>query len=301
MAVEAAPRPAAPGAALVEGLLPVDKLILAYVGLVSIVAATRLERFPQCAWLLLANGLIVALVLLLARNHLGRLGRAVHDVYPILLLVALYASLDLLTGGGRVPVHDRTVQHWEALLFGGQPSRDWWRAEPSRFWSTVLHGAYCSYYAIIAIPALALIGRADRAPLQRFVLAVMATFLACYLCFVFFPVAGPYYEFPRPTGSFVDNPTARFVYAMLAQGSSYGAAFPSSHVAASVAATIAAWTASRRLGLALVVPTALLTVAVVYCQMHYAVDAASGLLVGLAVGGWVVRMTGDRAGKGVWG
>lgn len=289
MAVEAVPRTAAAGATPVEGLLPVDKLILAYVGLVSIVAASRLELFPQCAWLLLANGLIVVLVLLLARNHLGRFGRAVHDLYPILLLVALYASLDLLTGGGRVPVHDRTVQHWEALLFGGQPSRDWWRRDPSRFWSTVLHGAYCSYYAIILVPALVLIGRTNRVPLQRFVLSVMATFLACYVCFVFFPVAGPYYEFPRPTGSFVDNPTARLVYAMLAQGSSYGAAFPSSHVAASVAATIAAWTASRRLGLVLAVLTALLTVAVVYCQMHYAVDAASGLLVGLAIGGWVVK------------
>lgn len=289
MAVDATPGRAAAGTASAEGLLPVDKLILAYVGLVSAVAATRLGLFPQCAWLLVANGLIVVLVLLLTRNHQGRFGRAVHDAYPILLLLALYGSLDLLTGGGRVAVHDRTVQHWEALLFGGQPSRDWWQHEPSGFWSTVMHGAYCAYYPIIVVPALVLIHRPEREPLQRFVLAVVATFLACYACFIFFPVAGPYYEFPRPTGGFVDNPTARFVYAMLARGSSYGAAFPSSHVAASVAATLAAWTASRRLGLLLLVPTVLLTVAVVYCQMHYAVDAASGLVVGLAVGGWATR------------
>ena len=96
-------------------------------------------------------------------------------------------------------------------------------------------------------------------------------------------------EFPRPSGSFVDNPMARLVYAMLAGGSSYGAAFPSSHVAASVAATIAGWSASRRLGVVLLVLTALLTVAVVYCQMHYAVDALAGLGVGLGVGGWAVK------------
>jgi hypothetical protein len=212
--------------------------------------------------------------------------------------VALYGSLDLLTGGGRVTVHDPTVQHWEALLFGGQPSRDWWRNEPSRFWSTVLHAAYFSYYAIIVVPVLALIGRADRAAVRRFVLAVMATFVVCYLCFIFFPVAGPYYEFPRPAGAFVANPAARLVYAMLAQGSSYGAAFPSSHVAASVAATIAAWKASRRLGLALMAATTLLTVAVVYCQMHYAVDAGSGLVVGLAMGGWVVIGAGGDGPRG---
>lgn len=272
-----------------QRLRTVDRLVLAYVGLVSVVAAIRLGAFPQCAWLLAANGLIVALVALVTRDDLGRFGRLMHDVYPLVLLLALYASLDLLNGGGRVAVHDRTVQHWEAALFGGQPSRDWWQRAPSRFWSTLLHGAYCAYYAIIVLPALVLVRRPDREPLRRFVLAVMATFIACHVVFVFFPVAGPYYEFPRPTGSFVDNPMARLVYATLAGGSSYGAAFPSSHVAASVAATVASWRASRRLGAALLIPTALLTIAVVYCQMHYAVDALAGLVVGLVVGGLVVR------------
>ncbi len=40
---------------------------------------------------------------------------------------------------------------------------------------------------------------------------------------------------------------------------------------------------SRRLGLLLILPTILLTVGVVYCQMHYAVDAVAGLAVGCAV------------------
>jgi membrane-associated phospholipid phosphatase len=72
-------------------------------------------------------------------------------------------------------------------------------------------------------------------------------------------------------------------YDVLAPGSSYGAAFPSSHVAAALAATLAALGASRRLGMILLLPTALLTVGVVYCQMHYGVDALAGLLVGATV------------------
>jgi hypothetical protein len=288
MAVESRQQPLGPIPAA-ERLRTVDRLLLGYVGLVSVVAAVRLSVFPQCVWLLAANGLIVALVALVTRDDLGPFGRLMHDVYPLVLLLALYASLDVLTGGGRVAVHDRTVRQWEAALFGGQPSRDWWQHAPSRFWSTLLHGAYCAYYAIIIVPALVLARRPDREPLRRFVLAVIATFAFCYVIFVFFPVAGPYYEFPRPTGSFVDNPMARLVYAMLAGGSSYGAAFPSSHVAVSVAATIASWRASRALGAALLIPTALLTIGVVYCQMHYAVDALAGLVVGLGVGGWAVR------------
>jgi membrane-associated phospholipid phosphatase len=54
-------------------------------------------------------------------------------------------------------------------------------------------------------------------------------------------------------------------------------------VAATVAAAIAAAQGSRRLGLILLVPTVLLTVGVVYCQMHYAVDALAGLAVGTVV------------------
>jgi membrane-associated phospholipid phosphatase len=275
-------------------LRPVDALLLGYVALMSAVAAARVAIFPNCIWLLAANALIVVLVVLVTRSDLGPFGRVVHDVYPILLLLALYGSLDVLNGGGRVRVHDATVQAWEAALFGGQPSRDWWQAAPSRFWSTVLHGAYLSYYGVVVAPTLALLARADRAPLRRFVLAAVATFVICYLCFIFFPVAGPYYAFPRPTGSFVDNPAARLVYAVLAQGSSYGAAFPSSHVAASVAATIMTWPASRRLGIALALATGLLTVGVVYCQMHYAVDAIAGGLVGMAVGVLIKSVNGKR-------
>jgi membrane-associated phospholipid phosphatase len=96
-------------------------------------------------------------------------------------------------------------------------------------------------------------------------------------------VAGPYYVFPRPAAWFVANPAARLVYDTLAEGSSYGAAFPSSHVAASVAAALAAIIGSRRLGAALLVPTILLTIGVVYCQMHYAVDAIAGLVLGTMV------------------
>jgi len=271
-------------AAWIRRLRPVDALLVAYVAVVSVVAATRLAVFPNCIWLLVANALILLLVGLVNRADLGPFGRAVGEVYPILLLLALYAALDVLNGGGRIRVHDAQVQAWEAALFGGQPSRDWWRAAPSRFWSTVLHGAYFSYYVVIVAPTVAFLARADRQPLRRFVLTVMSTFVICYLWFIFFPVAGPYYAFPRPTGAFVANPAAQLVYAVLAGGSSYGAAFPSSHVAASLAATIVTWPASRRLGLALTFATVLLTVGVVYCQMHYAVDAVAGLLVGGLVG-----------------
>jgi hypothetical protein len=111
----------------------------------------------------------------------------------------------------------------------------------------VLHGAYFAYYFIVTIPAAWFLWRGDLVSVRRFVLTVMTTFVFCYLVFIFFPVAGPYYVFPRPAAWFLDNPAAL---------------------------------GSRRLGLCLLAPTILLTVGVVYCQMHYGVDALAGLAVG---------------------
>jgi membrane-associated phospholipid phosphatase len=272
-------------------LRPVDLLLLGYVGVVSVVAAIRAPSQPGCWWLLLAHALFLVLLGLITRPGLGPVGRTVRELYPLLLLPALYSELDILNSAS-LPVHDATVRHWEMLLFGSQVSREWWQAVPSSFWSSLLHAAYLSYYLIVAAPALYFAGKGDLAAVRRFVLVVMATFITCYLFFIFFPVAGPYYEFPRPAAWFTANIPAHLAYQALTTGSSYGAAFPSSHVAAALAATLAALRGSRRLGLVLLFPTALLTVGVVYCQMHYAVDA----LAGLAVGGLVTWVIGRRQG-----
>lgn len=274
-------------------LRPVDLLLLAYLAVVSVVAAVRSPSQPGCRWLLVAHGLFVVLLFLVTRPGLGPVGRTLRELYPLFLLPGLYSELDILNSPG-LPVHDALVRHWELLVFGGQVSRDWWRAAPSAFWSTVFHAAYLSYYLIVSAPALYLAWKGDLAAVRRFVLVVMATFVICYLFFIFLPVAGPYYEFARPAGWFIENLPARLAYEALATGSSYGAAFPSSHVAAALAATLAAMRSSRSLGLLLLLPTALLTVGVVYCQMHYGVDA----LAGLAVAGLVTWLVGTKSVTG---
>jgi membrane-associated phospholipid phosphatase len=277
----ALPRAGAAVAKSATWLRAVDLLLLGYLSIVSVVALIRVPA-PDCWWLLVAHGLFIVLLLLLIRPGLGPVGRTIREIYPLFLLPALYGELDILNSG--VSVYDNLVQRWELLFFGSQISQAGWQLAPSQFGSTLLHAAYLSYYLIVSAPALFFAWRGDLAGVRRFVLVVITTFVLCYLVFIFFPVAGPYYAFPPPPGWFTDNLPARLAYQALASGSSYGAAFPSSHVAAALAATLAAARVSPRLGLALLVPTLLLTVGVVYCQMHYGIDAVAGL----AVGGLVV-------------
>jgi hypothetical protein len=259
----------------------VDRLLATYGVVVATVALTRLDH-PGAAFILGAHLGLILLAWLATRAPTTGLGGILRASYPVFILTGLYASLDILIGRG-APTWDAPLLALEESIFGSQPARDWWRASPSPFWSTVLHAAYFSYYFIVPLPVLVLLVQRRRHAIEPYLNGVVATFLACYLIYLFFPVSGPYYQWPHPDGAFVDNLPARWVYAALAQGSSYGAAFPSSHVAATVAATLGAWAASRRLGLVLAVPTLLLTVGVVYTQMHYVVDSVAGVVVGIVV------------------
>lgn len=264
-------------------LRPVDLLLLGWVALTTLVAVLRLASRPATGWVLLLNLLIATLILLLARPDAGGVGRALREWYPLLLLPALYGSLDLLNGLGLGRVYDPEVLAAERWIFGGEPARTWWQRYPSAFWSTLLHGAYWSYYLILAVPVAWFVITRRAGALRHTVLLLTATFVLCYTVFLFFPVAGPYYWYPRPDAAFLDNAMARLVYGTLATGSSHGAAFPSSHVAAAVVATVGAWRGSRLAGGLLLPATLLMIVSVVYCQMHYAVDALAGLAVALGV------------------
>ena len=267
-------------------LRPAEWLLAGYAGIVIAVAIARMPSYPATVWVAVAHALVLVLIGLLAiAPERNALGRALRAGAPLCVLLALYGGLDLLSASGAKATHDGLVRGWELALFGSEVSREWWRAAPSVFWSTVLHAVYFSYYLVVPTPIVWFLAKGRRDEVDRSMFAILATFVLCYLCFIFAPVAGPYYEYPRPDPAFLANWPARTVYAVLSSGSAYGAAFPSSHVAATWVAAAVGARGSRALGGLLAAIAALLTVGVVYCQMHYAVDALAGVLTAvLALG-----------------
>lgn len=261
----------------------VDKLLAGYVGFLTLVIAVRGGVGQPTWWLVGAHVLFGVLLALFARlGPRDRIGQALHDLYPLILLGGLYTELGLVSldfGVGRLLQHDQVVQGWEEALFGLQLSYEWIRRAPSVFWSGLLHFAYFTYYPIIYLTPVALLITGRRRGAQDVVLATMIAFVACYVVFVFYPVGGPNYAFEHPTGPVREVWSARLVYGVLDLGSAIGTAFPSSHVAATVAAVATTWSASRRVFAVTVLPAVLLVVATVYCQMHYGVDALAGLAV----------------------
>ncbi len=249
-------------------------------------------------WLLLSCVLFGVLLALLRRAPAESVAtRLLHTFYPLILFGGFYTALGVLNGGlspERIHAHDALVQRWEQTLFGGQPSYDLIRRYPSVFVSGLLHLAYFSYYPIILLPGPILAARGDWAGARRVIGASMTAYAVCFVVFVLFPVAGPNWVFPHPTGPVREVWSARLVYHLLEGGSSVGTAFPSSHVAATFATVVVAWRVWPPLGRVTVVPFVLLTIAVVYCQMHYAMDA----LMGLVFGGGTVWLMGGQGGRG---
>lgn len=285
-------------------LKPVDKLLAAYLAFVTVVIIIR-GPFSNAAngWMLGMHVLFGVMLYLFTRlGDQDRLGITLHTLYPLALLLPLYSEIGLLNaslGSDVIFAHDAVIQDWEDAVFGSQISYTWIRNAPSVFWSGLLHLAYFSYYPIVTVGPVLLVLRRRLRDAQTVVLATMAAYVACYVVFVLFPVAGPNFAFDHPTGPVRNVWSARLVYRLLAGGSSFGTAFPSSHVAASLAATIALWRTWRPLAAIFTFPLILLVVATVYCQMHYGVDAGAGLLVGTMAAVAALRGSGERgAGSG---
>lgn len=270
---------------------PIDRLIGGYLAFVTVVIVLRGGLADSRNWwLLTAHVLFGVLLFLFSRlRESDRIGRPVHDLYPLPLLLGLYAELGVLSvqlGETATYARDAVIQGWDQAIFGSQVSYSWIRSTPSVFWSGLLHLAYFAYYPIVFLGPVLLVARGRNQAGRQVLFTTMIAFVVSYVVFVLYPVAGPNYAFDHPTGPVREVWSARLVYWVLGRGSSFGAAFPSSHVAATVAAIIALYREWRPLAAGFLIPAILMVIGTVYCQMHYGVDTLAGLGVG-GLAGWL--------------
>ena len=167
---------------------------------------------------------------------------------------------------------------------------------PSRFWSAVLHAAYFSYYLIVRCRPIVFLwrGQTERGPALRLRgdgdlrhLLSRLHLLPGGRAVLRLSPPRPLVHRQRAGAAGVRDARGR---QLLRRGVSELARRGRRR-----GATVAAWRGSRGLGLVLAVPTVLLTVGVVYCQMHYAVDAVAGAMVG--AGGRVEAEGEEKGGE----
>ena len=272
--------------------LPLDRLFAIYM----VVSATAL-LFPHRPgyWpLLLALHVLVVVVfwpaapLQRAATSAGAgtrsIMRSVLDWLPLLLIPALYTELAVLNRAvhdGRY--FDDAIIALEQVIFGGQPSQEWAAALPNLWVSEPLHAAYLSYYLISFGPPLLLFLRGRTAEFRFAAFAVMFSFFAHYLFFIFLPVQGPRYLFPAPGGELANGMFYQVAHRVLEAGSAQGAAFPSSHVGVSVTQTLVVLRFLRGWTPLVAVLTVGLALGAIYGGFHYAIDAVIGAVLGVIV------------------
>jgi membrane-associated phospholipid phosphatase len=199
---------------------------------------------------------------------------------PLALLLFLYSEMPvLIQAAGHADTLDAVVIGWEQAIFGSQPAQAWARGNPSTALSEVLHLAYVAYYPIIYVVPVALWFSGRQRDFDSAVFALLLTFVACFIIYIAFPVAGPRYLWPSsaPGGWFRSLATW-----LLEARSSRGTAFPSSHVAVACAQSVLAVRFFGARGAVVAVVTVGLALGAIYGGFHYAIDVVAGAVLGVA-------------------
>jgi len=217
--------------------------------------------------------------------------RAIGDLLPLVVAPILYAEIPLLIAALGSSFHDDVVQEWEKSLFGVQASRAFATTVPNMAVSEVLHLGYLAYYPTIFVPPLLLYARKERRGYAETVASLTFVYAICWTIFAIAPVEGPRYLW---TPVVPNGPVRRLTLALLAAGSSRGAAFPSSHMAVSTAQAVMALRWQPRIGVVATIIALLVGLGAVYGGFHYGVDVVAGAALGLLVAAATITLCARR-------
>jgi membrane-associated phospholipid phosphatase len=229
-------------------------------------------------------GRVVGIALIIAMAVVAQavpLVQFVHQWYPLATIALFYWELSFLATLVYPDVLDSKLIDWEERIFKCQPSLRFSERYQSIAFSEYLHLSYLLYYLVlVALPIQYYLSGAMPS-FYAVVFAEAFVFYACLVCYIFFPIAGPRYMFPKNETIVQGGPICRYTHRMLENNSSKGTACPSSHVA--MVSIVFFYAVYLQSGLAwLILPVWFgVSIGVVYCRFHYALDAILGLLMAL--------------------
>jgi len=210
------------------GLGPADVVLMAYAafaGLLFLLMGWKLDAPTHWAAFVAAYGAILALTYWVAtkpRPEGGLLG-FVREAYPLFHIGFLYWGLRYLALFFSDGYHDAAIAGVDQALFGESLAMTLCQRFPSMFVSETFHAGYASYWIMVPAASVALYLRGKKEGLRELVFSSLLVFFVCYLFFIFYPVQGPYFAFPRIAEPLSNGAAYRLVHAVLEDGASRGA------------------------------------------------------------------------------
>ncbi len=261
--------------------LPVDWLVCGYNALFGLIWLSNLSGSRYAPSIALAHVAGVALPWSLRRARLrSDLGRTLRDVYPLVLVGAFWAELDLLRPALALASYDAPVAALDAKIFGTHIHEIWMPSMSAVWFSELMYLSYEGYYLLVFLPPLALVILGRHSELRDAVFRLTLVYLICFVIYAVFPVDGPHFLHEPFRGPHTEGFFYKLNAVAQASGDSQGCSFPSSHVAAAATSAYIGWRCFPRWAAVLMTLEALgITLSTTYTQNHYAVDSLAGLLL----------------------
>ena len=287
-----------------KGLLAVEWVIMGYLLLTTLMVLFTYTKMVNPAPMLWGRFHIVMLTLamwLVYRLIPCRFTHICRIAAQLFLLTWWYADTYELN---RIFLnHDHLFAGYDQSMFGFQPALLFSQTISHPVFSELMHLGYSAYFPMIALVTLFTFFFRYK-EFDRTAFIILVAFFIYYVIFVFLPVTGPQYYYQAvgldsiAAGVFPDvgyyftthqecltmpGWSDGFFYHMVENAHNAGerptAAFPSSHVGIATILMFLAWHLRNRYLFWGMLPIyALLCMATVYIQAHYAVDV---------IGGWV--------------
>jgi membrane-associated phospholipid phosphatase len=283
---------------LTDSLQSIDRLLLAFWCLLSLICLVMHARIPSWKIILAANvaaSVAVCVLALSDRSNL-KLLRWIHDWAAFPLVVFTYKEIHYLVG----PIHygrdyDRLLIAIDHALFKANPT-EWLARFANPFVTEVLQIAYSLFYVLFLVAGVELYRRQDLSQFRHFRLTVVYGFFVSYLGYFSLPAVGPRFtlhDFSRINaelpGLFA-TPYLRWfvnIFESIQTGASNGVAlasaqrdvFPSGHTMLTLITIILAYRFSLKVRHWISATGMLLIFATVYLRYHYFIDIVAGALL----------------------
>lgn len=265
---------------LLKQLRLVDQLVVLYVLLTSVYIIFFFNKVPFALYHLIPR--VLLLVGLFSLPLINRTNKTpVYEFfrvgYPLILLSFFYSETDALNNVffDALDIHFARI---DSMIFGFQPSLEFYNTFPERWFSELMNFGYFSYYFLITVFAI-LVFVYDRRNYEKQVFLITCSFFIYYLIFAVIPVSGPQYFFEPPHNTIADSGIFRSLVKLVEFiGERPTAAFPSSHVGMVLILLCLAWKKHRTTFYIFLPLFILLSLSTVYIKAHYAVDVIGGLI-----------------------
>jgi len=264
--------------ALVEKLSLPDRLtILWLAALIGVAAAAHPTPMAAMA---LAGSTAAAVVAVATWGTRSRLGRIVHDFFPVATIFAVFNLAGPIVAAANHKRWDGMLAAADERVFG--PLGPAWRHVLGRpAWLTDFASlAYVSFYFVPLAIAIALYRTRPRREFDAFVFSLMTAFFLPYVGYLMLPASGPRVS----SGALGGGAVTAFIQAILSAGEVNRLdAFPSGHTTVSLTFLVLGARSFPRWRIPLLACVASILFSTVYLSLHYVVDLAAGVLVAATV------------------